>query len=67
MVASAEDPEALWRVINDMHPLGRSATPAEVAELVSFLASDRASFITGEIVRIDGGMLARIGGSPKQD
>ena len=67
MVASAEDPEALWRVINDMHPLGRGATPAVVAELVSFLASDRASFITGEIVRIDGGMLARIGGSPKQD
>ena len=66
-VSSAEDPEALWRVINDMHPLGRSATPAEVAELVSFLASDCASFITGEIVRIDGGMLARIGGSPKKE
>lgn len=64
-VASAEDPEGLWRVINDMHPLGRSATPKEVAELVCFLASDHASFITGEIVRIDGGMLARIGGSPK--
>lgn len=66
-VASAEDPEALWQIINDMHPLGRSATPEEVAQLVSFLASDRASFITGEVVRIDGGMLARIGGSPKEE
>ncbi|MDP1730484.1 MAG: SDR family NAD(P)-dependent oxidoreductase [Devosia sp.] len=66
-VASAEDPDALWQVINEMHPLGRSARPEEVADLVSYLASDRASFITGEIVRIDGGMLARIGGSPKKE
>ena len=66
-VASADDPGALWRAINDMHPLGRSARPEEVADLVSYLASDRASFITGEIVRIDGGMLARIGGSPKKE
>src|SRR6266700_2457737 len=41
-----------------MHPLGRVATPAEVAELIAFLASPRASFITGSAHLIDGGLLA---------
>jgi NAD(P)-dependent dehydrogenase (short-subunit alcohol dehydrogenase family) len=37
------------------HPLGRVGTPEEVAELIAFLASDRAGWITGECVAIDGG------------
>ena len=37
------------------HPLGRVGQAAEVAELISFLASDRASWITGATVSIDGG------------
>jgi 3-oxoacyl-[acyl-carrier protein] reductase len=36
-------------------PLGRIGTPDEVAELVYFLASDKAAFITGQIIGIDGG------------
>jgi NAD(P)-dependent dehydrogenase (short-subunit alcohol dehydrogenase family) len=37
------------------HPLGRVGTPSEVAELVCFLASEKASWITGATVSIDGG------------
>jgi NAD(P)-dependent dehydrogenase (short-subunit alcohol dehydrogenase family) len=37
------------------HPLGRIGAPEEVAELIAFLASDRAGWITGECVAIDGG------------
>lgn len=43
-----------------MHPLGRVAQPAEVAEVIAFLASDRASFVTGSEIRVDGGLLAAI-------
>jgi NAD(P)-dependent dehydrogenase (short-subunit alcohol dehydrogenase family) len=43
------------------HPLGRVIQPDEVAELVAFLASGHAAAITGAEVRIDGGLLARIG------
>lgn len=39
-------------------PLGRQGTPEEVAEAAWFLASDAASFVTGETLRVDGGFLA---------
>ena len=42
------------------HPLGRIGKPEEVAELIAFLASDRASFITGAQVVVDGGLLAGV-------
>jgi NAD(P)-dependent dehydrogenase (short-subunit alcohol dehydrogenase family) len=41
-----------------MHPIGRLGTVEEVANAVVWLCSDQASFITGETLRIDGGMLA---------
>ena len=40
------------------HPLGRVATPGEVAEVIAFLAGDRSSFVTGSEYRVDGGLLA---------
>jgi NAD(P)-dependent dehydrogenase (short-subunit alcohol dehydrogenase family) len=44
-----------------MHPLGRVGRPEEVAELIAFLASDRASFLTGAEYKVDGGMMAALG------
>ena len=66
-LALAANPEDVWAEIRHMHPLGRSAKPSEIADAVVFLASDKASFITGEVLRIDGGMLAGLGGSPKKN
>ena len=40
------------------YPMKRLGTPEDVAQLVAFLASEQASWITGETVRVDGGMLA---------
>jgi len=47
------------------HPLGkgygRVCTAAEVAEVIAFLLSDRASFMTGAEIKVEGGLLARLG------
>jgi NAD(P)-dependent dehydrogenase (short-subunit alcohol dehydrogenase family) len=44
--------------VNERTPMGRWGTPQHVADAVLFLASDRASFITGVILPVDGGYLA---------
>ncbi len=41
------------------HPIGRIAQPEEIAHVVTFLATDRASFMTGSYVNVDGGMMAK--------
>ena len=45
--------------VRPLHPMGRLGTPEEVADLVVFLSSSHASFITGAYYPVDGGYLAR--------
>ena len=56
--ATVDETVAAW---GKMHPLGRVAQPAEVAEVVAFLAGPRASFVTGGDYTVDGGLLAALG------
>ncbi|HWC70682.1 MAG TPA: SDR family NAD(P)-dependent oxidoreductase [Actinomycetota bacterium] len=58
LVESAMDADAL-AFLESLHALGRLGASEEVAELVGWLASDAASFVTGSYYPIDGGYLAR--------
>jgi NAD(P)-dependent dehydrogenase (short-subunit alcohol dehydrogenase family) len=55
------DVESAFARFGAAHPLGRIGEPEEVADLISFLVSARAAFITGSDFKIDGGLTAGIG------
>ncbi len=54
---TADLPEDLIQQAVQLTPLGRLGTVEDVANVVAFLASDEASFITGQVLRVDGGMV----------
>jgi glucose 1-dehydrogenase len=57
MLASVNsNPEAKARILSRT-PLGRIGEPSEIATIASFLASDAASYITGQTIFADGGRL----------
>jgi NAD(P)-dependent dehydrogenase (short-subunit alcohol dehydrogenase family) len=45
-------------ILKRQHPMGRLGLPAEVAELIAWLSSERASFVTGAFYAVDGGFLS---------
>lgn len=59
MVSKLEDNSALNTMLIAAHPMGRLGQPEEVAELIAWLSSSKASFVTGAYYPVDGGYLAR--------
>ena len=59
-LAAELDPLATMARVNALHPLGRIGTPQDIGYLVTFLASDYSSFISGSNITIDGGLTARL-------
>src|SRR5690606_34480172 len=58
LIENNMDAEAIRGLIA-LHPIGRLGEPEEVAELVLWLCSDKASFVTGSYYAVDGGYLAQ--------
>jgi NAD(P)-dependent dehydrogenase (short-subunit alcohol dehydrogenase family) len=61
------DPKSVLDACAQMHPLGRIARPEEIGEVVAFLAHEHASFVTGAVWTVDGGLLTLIGGTPRTE
>ncbi|HEY8525411.1 MAG TPA: glucose 1-dehydrogenase [Acidimicrobiales bacterium] len=58
LLADSPEPDALRRALEARQPMGRLATPAEVAGAIVYLASPAASFVTGSALAVDGGLVA---------
>lgn len=59
LIAGLEQDTQARDLLISLHPIGRLGTSQEVAELVIWLSSDKASFVTGSYYPVDGGYLAR--------
>jgi len=57
-IENMENKEALWKQLGDMHLIKRFGTSQEVVNLALYLASDEASFTTGAMIPVDGGLSA---------
>ncbi|WP_170481742.1 SDR family NAD(P)-dependent oxidoreductase [Ruegeria arenilitoris] len=59
-IESLGDPESFKASLGDIHPVGRTGTPGEIAGLAAWLASDEASFVTGQVWTVDGGRTSKL-------
>lgn len=56
---ATEGAQTAAQMMDPLHPIGRIGTPQEVSELIVWLCSSRASFVTGAIIPVDGGYVAQ--------
>jgi NAD(P)-dependent dehydrogenase (short-subunit alcohol dehydrogenase family) len=61
IMRDSPDGDAVMAEWVSMHPMGRIGQPEEVAAAIVFLASDDASFVTGTLLRVDGGLVVKAG------
>lgn len=59
-VDAMPDPDSFREQIGSIHPLGRTGKPEEVAALVVWLASESSAFMTGQVLTLDGGRMAKL-------
>lgn len=62
VLAEQSDADAYSRAVASLHPLGRRGLPSDVANVVAFLASEEAAFVTGATIVVDGGLTCRMAG-----
>ena len=65
LAESLDDPRQIRKLMRTHVPMKRPGTPEEVAGVFAFLASDDASYITGELIVVDGGMTVDAGSHQK--
>ena len=64
-IQESPNPDEVLEECNEMHLVKRICSSEEVGELITYLSSDKAGFITGQAIRIDGGLGITIGGSKR--
>jgi len=59
-IESLGNPDEFREKIGGIHPVGRTGKPEEIASLVTWLASEKASFVTGQVWTVDGGRMSKL-------